>query len=471
MNASWKPVGIAISAITVAGALAYHAASRAPSPTGPSLSNADTSKPNESAADSFAKPGDWTVRTEVDELTGGESRFVYNRAVGADGSLLADTKLRCASIKKYDGSVGIGENPASREIVDRPALSAVVAVFNADGSGVALKRKATPSGHLSTSVDFAFAQGGIAHERSLPLDDYTNVVAFTVVQNAGPDRYSFYDGSYEEDSFVIGDELGLRVTGEDGRSIVIKVPVNRPIVDRFVQETCAPKGTAGSAAKIHSTHEDMASRFGNTVVVKYPNGQEFRRIFYEPDGSAAVRWASGDVVKGSWKLLGSKLCLTQVEPAMRAGERATACNAFGGRKVIGDTWVGESSAAMSENYLLEAGRPIKSPGHAASNAHGARGYTDDDMSSRFGNTVVTTGADGQEIGRTYYDADGSVTYVAASGSSVKANWNLESDQLCITAVDKSAKRCAQFHGPKNVGDVWKSTSGREVSYTLQRGRP
>jgi len=99
-------------------------------------------------------------------------------------------------------------------------------------------------------------------------------------------------------------------------------------------------------------------------------------------------------------------------------------------------------------------------------------YTQDDMSSRFGNTVVTTGADGRELGRTYYDADGNVIYVAASGSAVKATWYLEGDQLCITpAENPTAKRCAPFHGPKRVGDIWKSTSGREVAYTLQRGRP
>jgi len=103
---------------------------------------------------------------------------------------------------------------------------------------------------------------------------------------------------------------------------------------------------------------------------------------------------------------------------------------------------------------------------------------DDPMASRYGNTVVAKGADGKEVGRTYYNADGTMSRKTADGKETKGTWKLEGDKVCITQTEpappaNTAPTCLPFPGAKNVGDSWDVTlpDGTKVSASLQKGRP
>ena len=103
---------------------------------------------------------------------------------------------------------------------------------------------------------------------------------------------------------------------------------------------------------------------------------------------------------------------------------------------------------------------------------------DDPMASRYGNTVVAKGADGKEIGRTYYNADGSYTRKTADGKESKGTWKMDGGKVCLTQTDPAppagtAAVCLPFPGAKNVGDSWDVAlpDGTKVTATLQKGRP
>ncbi len=102
---------------------------------------------------------------------------------------------------------------------------------------------------------------------------------------------------------------------------------------------------------------------------------------------------------------------------------------------------------------------------------------DDPMASRYGNTVVAKSADGKEIGRTYYDADGSYKRKTAAGES-KGTWKMDGGKICLTQTEPAPPAnqgtvCLPFPGPKNVGDSWEVTlpDGTKATATLQKGRP
>lgn len=103
---------------------------------------------------------------------------------------------------------------------------------------------------------------------------------------------------------------------------------------------------------------------------------------------------------------------------------------------------------------------------------------DDPMASRYGNTVVAKGADGKEVGRSYYNSDGTLTRKTADGKETKNTWKLENGKVCITQTDPAppatmAPVCLAFPGEKKVGDSWDVTlpDGTKVTATLQKGRP
>ncbi len=103
---------------------------------------------------------------------------------------------------------------------------------------------------------------------------------------------------------------------------------------------------------------------------------------------------------------------------------------------------------------------------------------DDPMASRYGNTVVAKGADGKEVGRSYYNADGTLTRKTADGKETKNTWKMDGGKICITQTDPApaagaAPACLPFPGAKNVGDSWDVTlpDGTKVTATLQKGRP
>jgi hypothetical protein len=102
---------------------------------------------------------------------------------------------------------------------------------------------------------------------------------------------------------------------------------------------------------------------------------------------------------------------------------------------------------------------------------------EDPMAGRYGNTVVTTTADGKEAGRTYYNADGTFSRKTPAGE-VKGTWKLDGDKLCLTQTEPAppagaAATCIPAHGGKKVGDSWDVTlpDGTKLKATLQKGRP
>ena len=102
---------------------------------------------------------------------------------------------------------------------------------------------------------------------------------------------------------------------------------------------------------------------------------------------------------------------------------------------------------------------------------------EDPMASRYGNTIVTTTADGKEAGRTYYDADGKMTRKTADGKETKGTWKAEGDKVCITQTDPApaagaAPVCLPLAAHK-IGDSWDVTlpDGMKLKATLQKGRP
>ena len=103
---------------------------------------------------------------------------------------------------------------------------------------------------------------------------------------------------------------------------------------------------------------------------------------------------------------------------------------------------------------------------------------DDPMASRYGNTIVAKGADGKEVGRSYYNADGTLTRKTADGKETKNTWKMEGDKICITQTEPAppaamAPVCLPFPGAKKVGDSWDVAlpDGTKVTATLQKGRP
>jgi hypothetical protein len=77
----------------------------------------------------------------------------------------------------------------------------------------------------------------------------------------------------------------------------------------------------------------MASRFGNTTISTYANGDQ-SRIYYRADHTFTVK-TQGKILKGTWKIAGMKLCRTL--EAAPAGTPPKTCVPVEVRKV-GDTW-------------------------------------------------------------------------------------------------------------------------------------
>src|SRR6185436_2256569 len=85
----------------------------------------------------------------------------------------------------------------------------------------------------------------------------------------------------------------------------------------------------------HAADDPMASRYGNTLVVKAPDGKEVVRLYYDAGGTMSAKLADGKTTKGSWKLEGDKLCVTQTEPAPDASMPGPQCTPFSGAKKVG----------------------------------------------------------------------------------------------------------------------------------------
>jgi len=88
----------------------------------------------------------------------------------------------------------------------------------------------------------------------------------------------------------------------------------------------------------HAADDPMASRYGNTLVIKGPDGKEIIRLYYDAGGTYSGKTPDGKTVKGTWKMDGDKLCVTQTEPPPDATMTGPQCTPFSGAHKVGDTW-------------------------------------------------------------------------------------------------------------------------------------
>ncbi len=110
-----------------------------------------------------------------------------------------------------------------------------------------------------------------------------------------------------------------------------------------------------SASLAFAADDPMASRYGNTVVIKGPDGKELGRTYYDADKKVTRKFADGSEQKGTWSMEGGNLCFNQTEPAPKPAE-AKQCLPFPGPKNVGDSW--EVTAPQGKlTATLQKGRP------------------------------------------------------------------------------------------------------------------
>jgi len=91
-----------------------------------------------------------------------------------------------------------------------------------------------------------------------------------------------------------------------------------------------------SAAFAATEEEIMASRYGNTLVIKDMFGTS--RVYYNRDHTfEALSWVA--TVKGTWKIENGKMCLYAIDPPLvyRAKYSNPECDAIE-VKQVGDKW-------------------------------------------------------------------------------------------------------------------------------------
>jgi hypothetical protein len=110
-----------------------------------------------------------------------------------------------------------------------------------------------------------------------------------------------------------------------------------------------------SATLAFAADDPMASRYGNTIVIKSADGKEVGRAYYDADHKLVRKSADGKEVKGTWSMEGANLCFNQTEPAPKP-EEAKQCLPFSGAKNIGDSWE-VTTPAGKLTVTLQKGRP------------------------------------------------------------------------------------------------------------------
>lgn len=81
----------------------------------------------------------------------------------------------------------------------------------------------------------------------------------------------------------------------------------------------------------------MAAMFGNTLVVKAPDGTE-SKVMYKDDGTFTGVGADGAKSAGTWALKDGKLCLNVLEPPPPADMPQPACGPAPTVHKVGDSW-------------------------------------------------------------------------------------------------------------------------------------
>lgn len=107
----------------------------------------------------------------------------------------------------------------------------------------------------------------------------------------------------------------------------------------------------------NAADDPMASRYGNTLVIKGPDGKEIIRLYYDQNGTISTKMADGKTTKGTWKMEGDKICVTQTEPAPEANMSGAQCQPFTGARKVGETWEVTRPDGVKMTATLQQGRP------------------------------------------------------------------------------------------------------------------
>ncbi|MDQ0462917.1 hypothetical protein QO010_000665 [Caulobacter ginsengisoli] len=97
----------------------------------------------------------------------------------------------------------------------------------------------------------------------------------------------------------------------------------------------------------------MASAYGNTVSVTYPDGTTVK-LFIEADGTyTSTGGPSGDTM-GAWAIKGGQTCFTQTSPEPPAGTSPSCSPTV--TKNVGDTWTAPGQGGATATITITAGR-------------------------------------------------------------------------------------------------------------------
>ena len=97
-----------------------------------------------------------------------------------------------------------------------------------------------------------------------------------------------------------------------------------------------------------------------------------------------------------------------------------------------------------------------------------------DMSSAFGNTVLSRYADGGWV-KHWFESDGRYRAQFSSGRTISGEWRVEGDKICLNRIRPAIMMIDRFCSPMieaRVGQTWSSRDplGRRVQNELVRGR-
>ena len=111
---------------------------------------------------------------------------------------------------------------------------------------------------------------------------------------------------------------------------------------------------AFSASFAIAADDPMASRYGNTIATTTADGKPAGNAYYNADHTMSRKTPDGKEMKGTWKLDGDKLCITQTDPAPAPDMKPT-CLPFAQHKV-GDSWDVTLPDGTKLKATLKAGR-------------------------------------------------------------------------------------------------------------------
>lgn len=109
---------------------------------------------------------------------------------------------------------------------------------------------------------------------------------------------------------------------------------------------------AFTATLAFAADDPMASRYGNTVVVKGADGKD-TKLHYNQDGTMTVIQPDGAKGTGKWSMKGDKLCVTP-DAGPTAGKEQ--CNPFTAGKKVGDSWDQTLADGSKVKISIVAGR-------------------------------------------------------------------------------------------------------------------